>query len=490
MERLEISIIKYSEIDHIKNRIDSEYYMKKYLSLSKRIKKIGEITLPDIEVKIDCSAFYPSIVEFYNFSREGIPFLRVNEIKNGLVTITDNTTFLPQKLLDSNKSTIAIGYPGDLIIAKGGNTLAKVGLITDEYKNYALSRDIILLRTNNLVKYNKYFLWVFLHSDYGQDLLWRTASQTGQPHLTLPSIKDLKLPKYSSLIENKIEEIYKLSISIKRKSQILYKQAEKELLHEIGLDEHLTNSNSEDILNYNIKSFKESFGITGRLDAEYYQKKYEKIVKKIKTQKYDILKNIATIVKSIEPGSKYYSDGNVGLPFMRVADFNKFGLSEPNKKLNFDFIKDNHEKINDLKPKKGSILFSKDGTVGMAFQLQEDFEGVTSGAILNLNVKNEKQVVPEYLTLVLNSDLVQMQAERDAGGSIILHWRVGEINNVIVPIIDYKIQRRIETLVKESFSLKKHSEHLLDVAKRAVEIAIEDNEKKAMEFINKKLQNG
>ena len=76
-----------------------------------------------------------------------------------------------------------------------------------------------------------------------------------------------------------------------------------------------------------------------------------------------------------------------------------------------------------------------------------------------------------------------MQAERDAGGSIILHWRVSEIENVVVPIIDYAKQEKIAELIEESFSLKKQSEHLLEVAKKAVEIAIEENEETAMNYI-------
>jgi len=79
--------------------------------------------------------------------------------------------------------------------------------------------------------------------------------------------------------------------------------------------------------------------------------------------------------------------------------------------------------------------------------------------------------------------LVKMQAERDAGGSIILHWRVGEIENVVVPLVNMPTQTKIAALVKESFSLKAESERLLDVAKRAVEIAIEQDEDAGMAYI-------
>jgi len=116
--------------------------------------------------------------------------------------------------------------------------------------------------------------------------------------------------------------------------------------------------------------------------------------------------------------------------------------------------------------------------------LREDAEFITSGAILHLTVKDKKQINPQYLSLVLNSELVQMQAERDAGGSIILHWRVSEISNVIVPIIDYGKQQKIAELVEESFKLKKQSEHLLEVAKKAVEMAIEEDENTALAWIN------
>ena len=52
------------------------------------------------------------------------------------------------------------------------------------------------------------------------------------------------------------------------------------------------------------------------------------------------------------------------------------------------------------------------------------------------------------------------------------------------PIIDYKKQKKIAELVEESFRLKKESGKLLEVAKQAVEIAIEQNEKEAMKYLS------
>ena len=46
-----------------------------------------------------------------------------------------------------------------------------------------------------------------------------------------------------------------------------------------------------------------------------------------------------------------------------------------------------------------------------------------------------------------------------------------------------EIQTEIQTKVTESFSLRKQSKHLLECAKRAVEIAIEEDEETATKWL-------
>ena len=54
--------------------------------------------------------------------------------------------------------------------------------------------------------------------------------------------------------------------------------------------------------------------------------------------------------------------------------------------------------IAELKPKKDSILLSKDGSVGIAYKVEEDLDVITSGALIHLSVFDE--VLPDYLALV------------------------------------------------------------------------------------------
>jgi hypothetical protein len=299
-----------------------------------------------------------------------------------------------------------------------------------------------------------------------------------QPKLNVSDITEIPIPHKKELFEDSISSLVSKSRKIEHQSTEIYGQAEVILLDNLGMK-----SFSPSAETINVKSFKDSFAATGRLDAEYYQPKYEEIVEHITAQSHDRLINLVDINKSIEPGSDAYSEGEEGLPFLRVADYSKYGMSKPQKNLNAAFVAENQDELDALKPKKGTILFSKDGSVGEAFCLHEDADFITSGAVLHLTVKNLDEVLPDYLTLALNSKLVKMQAERDAGGSIILHWRAGEIENVVVPLVDMPTQEKIAAMVQESFSLKAESERLLDVAKRAVEIAIEQDEDAGMAYI-------
>lgn len=173
---------------------------------------------------------------------------------------------------------------------------------------------------------------------------------------------------------------------------------------------------------------------------------------------------VVNIQKSIEPGSEAYQEE--GVPFVRVADLSKFGIDSPSVCL------DRKAFSSAPRPKKDTILLSKDGSVGIAYKVDEDTDIITSGAILHLSVK-DKDVLPYYLTLLLNSPIVGLQAERDAGGSIIQHWKPSEIEKVVIPVLPLNHQTEIAIKVQESFSLRKEAGELLEKAKQLVEDAIE-----------------
>lgn len=114
----------------------------------------------------------------------------------------------------------------------------------------------------------------------------------------------------------------------------------------------------------------------------------------------------------------------------------------------------------------------KDATPGIAYVLKEPIEGIIAGGIVRLKIKED--IEAEYLALCINSVIGQMQIERDAGGSVIVHWKPEQIKNLIVPILPKPTQQKIADLVRQSHEAHKRANELLERAKKKVEELIEN----------------
>ena len=470
LEGLEAVEVEFSVCKSIIDfRIDANTYKKDYLITEKLIDSLANKSIDNLSESVQNFGAY-SLCNFIEFQETGIPFLMTQNIRENFID------WKIEKFVDKKGHEMlhkSHCRKGQVLITMAGEYLGRVAVYD---RSEVCSSNQAIAKVTLKTKINPYFVATFLNTKHGQNQINRLKTITGQPNINMSLIKSLKIPLLSETFQTKIEKLVVSSEKLRNETYFQYRQAETLLLETLGLSNF--EPSAEPV---NVKGFKESFLSTGRLDAEYYQKKYEEVIAHITKENHDSLKNLVQIKKSIEPGSDVYSDD--GLPFLRVADYNKFGLTKPDKKLSDTFCAENEELIKKLKPKKETILFSKDGSVGTAYMLRNDEDLITSGAILHLKAIDKTRILPEYLTLVLNSKLVQMQAERDAGGSIILHWRISEIENVVVPILDYSIQKQIAGLVEESFKLKKQSEQLLETAKRAVEIAIEQDEEAALLYI-------
>jgi restriction endonuclease S subunit len=454
LKGLEVSEVRLSDVlkDNEPKRIDSEYFRKKYLIEDRNRNKFQNLLLGDFSFITDGQHGYHEVDENSN-----IKHLTAKNAKYFFANDTDADRIA--KWVDDNNKRSSLEV-NDLILSTRG-TVGACAIVGQEILPANIDQDVARIKlTKNIMKPT--FIATYINSKIGQD--WIIRNQTGmvQQGIALWRVRQMPIPNFTDIFQAKIDKVIRNSEQKKQQSQSIYRQAEKLLLETIGLSNFKTSTKAT-----NIKSFKESFLRTGRLDAEYYQPKYEEIIAKVKRQSYSLLGNLVTIKKSIEPGSDVYS--NEGLPFIRVSDYNKFGISTPEKCLSNAFCRENAPLLQSLYPKKETILFSKDGSVSMAFMVRKNIQAVTSGAILHLIVKNEAEVLPEYLTLVLNSYVVKQQAERDVGGSIILHWRINEIEKVVIPIVPMKIQQQIVGFIEESFSLRGKSEELLEEAKEMVE---------------------
>ena len=348
--------------------------------------------------------------------------------------------------------------------------LGNVFQIKESCQNNTFNQRVFRLRFNKDV-IDPYYSFISMRTKYVRFQIERLGRGNNQLNLNLPELNKIKIPFLSIEFQKRIGLLVKRAYSNIDDCSSFYKSALQLLLKNLEIQNWQPTDEPKAII-----SFSKSFGISGRLDAEYYQPKYDELMQIISEVNHKTLGSISTFKKSIEPGSDAYL--TEGIPFIRVSDISKFGLSHPEIHLDraeFD--------IDLLKPKKDTILLSKDGSVGIAYKVEQDLDVITSSALLHLTI-TDTEVLPDYLTLVLNSKLTQMQAERDAGGSIIQHWRPDEIKQVLIPILPMDIQKELSKQIKQSFKLRQESTKLIDIAKQAVEIAIEQNVNAAIDFIH------
>ena len=466
MDGLDFQEINKHELEN-EFTIGAEYYGKKYVESISVVKRQAN-TMPLGQMWIlatDGDHGSP------DYQESGVLYLLSECVKDGYIETAKCRYITEEKNRELKRSCL---HPGDIVVTKTGVYFGKSAVVPESIPEANTIAHVgkITLKP----QYNPYYVSTFLNCKYGCYQLRRRGIKATRPEIKLVEFPDIIVPEFSKGLYSAIESTVQTANALYDEAGNVINQSEQMLMRILGMSQITDTAVS-------IKNFSESFMKTGRLDSEYYQPKFDALfdtIKKFSNKQLGGNDGIVSIKKSIEPGSDAYKDE--GIPFVRVSDVSKYGITAPEIYLSYDVV----ENVDALYPKKDTILFSKDGSVGIAYKLERDEDIITSGALLHLTVRNTSEILPDYLTLVLNSPVVQMQAERDSNGAIIQHWKPSEIEKVIIPVLDIDKQKELSELVRKSFALRRQSKQLLEYAKQAVEMTIEQGEDTALAWLKEK----
>ncbi|MHB1645886.1 MAG: restriction endonuclease subunit S domain-containing protein [bacterium] len=469
--------MQYSIVNYIKLnksiRIDSEYFLPEYILIEKLLKNKKTSLFKNYCDFIKKGIFDISPERYKNI---GYPLIRTFDIKDPLIDFS-STVFLDEKT--QNEFSNSELKSGDLVFTKIGAYIGDIAYLPHTFEKYNFSQNVTGAKIKQDKISSEYLLCYFL-SKYGKKQIYRAAMLSGQGKLELEDIRNFLIVDLSKVFQSICKKIVLRSYYLIDQSKSLYSQAEQLLLSELGLSDWKPKHELSFVKNFSATQQAE------RIDAEYFQPKYDEIIEAVKKYKggFDKLGNLVKIKKSIEPGSEAYQKN--GIPFVRVSNVSKFELSDNNQQFISEKL---YTELKNHQPRKGEILLSKDATPGIAYYLNEEpKQMIISGGILRLKIESQ-QVLPEYLTLVLNSVIAQKQIERDVGGSVINHWRPDQIELTVIPILENAKQKEIEELIEKSFVSRKLSKSLLEIAKQGVEMAIEKTEEEAESWINLEIKN-
>jgi type I restriction enzyme, S subunit len=447
------SIIQKSQLEGTL-RIDAEYYQPEYLEVIDRVSEIPHDTLENISESLLSFGAY-SLTSFIQWKDSGVPFITAENVKEGFIDL-ENVRFIDEKVDEALKKSRV--YEDEVLLAMSGK-VGDAAVAASIPPKLNSNQDIVKIKLKK--EYSPYFIAVFLNCKFGRLQILRLPVGSVQQHIFLWQTKSLLIPRFTKEFILKIEQLYKSGLSELENSKNFYQQAESLLLEELGLK----NAVFEDDLSY-VVNFSD-VQKTDRIDAEYFQPKYQKLIEKIKSQNAKLLGELVSMRKGVEPGSEAYQED--GKLFIRVSSVSKLGIEEKDQKYLSEELYQKLKK--DYEPKLGDILLTKDATPGIAYVIKEPLEGIISGGMLDLKVKDS--IDSEYLALCIGSIVGQWQAQRDAGGSIIAHWKPEQVKNLIIPILPMEKQKEIAELVRKSHEARRKSKELLEQAKREVEEMIE-----------------
>lgn len=398
-------------------RFDAEYYLPKYEDYCRLVQSYanGYESLGDA-CNIKDTNYTPEAGACYKYIE------LANIGKSGEITGCD---LQDGKNLPTRARRMV--HQGDVIVSSIEGSLESCALVTNDYEGALCSTGFYVLQSSKL---NPETLLTLFKSLPMQQLMKKSCSGTILTAISKPELEKLPVPIIRQEVQNEIAQHVQRSFALRKEAMqllenakitveqaietgggnlLIFNKLQKQLIQEERYAEWLLlteigilptiDSDKKTVKAY--KKLSDTFLSSGRLDAEYYQPKYDYLFSYLSEFATSTIGELTEIRKSIEPGSDAYQE--TGVPFIRVSDLSKFGLSDTTIHLNEE---DYHDVI---RPHKDTILLSKDGSVGIAYKIDEPLDVITSGAILHLSLKST-DVLPDYLTLVLNSPIVHLQA--------------------------------------------------------------------------------
>lgn len=458
---LDVSVVNFDELI---GRVDAEYYKPIYIENIQKIKGKEYKLLKEVSIKItDFGAYSQNSWIQYLDSGKHI-FIRNQDIE-GFFIKSGEKIYISDEVYQKLSLHLE---ERDILIQRAG-TLGKASIVLRENLPSTANQNLAQVKVNETL-ISPFYLIAFLNCFYGISSFERLATGNVQPWLNLEQINNLPIPIPNDILQSELTSIIISAKRHKDESSSLYSQAEALLLSELGLADYVPKE-----ANTSIRDLFECLQ-DDRFDAEYWMPKYEEMQKRVAKVSQSKLGQIVNHKKGVEVGSEAYQEE--GENFIRVSDFSIYGIEGVEKKISnelYENLKKNYQ------PKKGEVLFTKDGTIGLSYALDEDIKGVLSGAFLRLQPKTNINI--HYLALVLNSLYCKYQIERMSGGAIIAHLKPESAMQINIPILSQSRQDELGNMVIQSLKKRNEAKSLLEKAKRAVEIFIEQDEAKALEYL-------
>jgi type I restriction enzyme M protein len=461
LEGLEATEVLLSEVAHDNDvlRCDAEYFARDVLAAIHRLESLKAEPLEQLAVITD--GIHTSL-----------PFVDDGEVKV-LSAKHPKDNFIAGGPFE----TVSVSFHGknprtalrkdDVLISTVG-TIGNAAVVTPDILPANSDRHIGIIRVNRDGP-SPFLLSTFLVCRYGRIQSIRETTGNVQPNLFISKIGRLLIPRFSPAFEQQVSAQVELAYGLRKQSVERLTKAEHILLRALGLDTWTP----PEALSYE-RSSGDAFA-AGRLDAEHFQPRFAALATMMaaKGNCERLGDQLLFIARGKQPE---YADA--GLPVINSKHVlrNEVRYDDANRRAVFD---DDSVLI-----QSGDVLINGTGvgTIGRSAAYLHGAKALPDNHVTILRPTGALD--PVYLAVFLNSLAGQLQVDqrlRGSSGQIELYPT--DIAEFQVWVAPKTLQLDIRKLVEQCFAERQRASRLLDAAKRAVEIAIEDSEAAALAYL-------
>ena len=401
--------------------------------------------------------FYPNRFSriFVESSNDGIKFLSSKDMLRydyeNVKLISKETKNLENYLLKDNW----------ILISRSG-TIGNISLVYDDNRGMSATEHIIRLIPKKEVLHG--YLYAYLCSKIGHELIKKPTFGSIVDEIEPFHIKQIPLiileKKKQAEIHKKIIHVFELRKKanklINYSLELFYQELNLPKL--IPIDSFLFKSK---IHAWEINQTSDSL----RLDGNYYNLDAQYAISTILNhKKKKWVRTIGVVTDVINPprSSRLYVKSDHGIPYYSGTNLSEFSKND------LKFLSKKHEDINQVKIKKGWILVTRVGTIGIPYFVDESKDGhCASDNILRI-IPNEN-VLPEFLYVFFKSKYGQLQLNQIKTGSVQDYIPEEYVSSIRILVPDYPIQKKIGKNINTAFKLRAESEKIEDECKKEFE---------------------
>ena len=263
---MQYSVVDYQSIVDASHslRFDAEFFRPDYLQVQRRLESIGSHRLIDFQANIR----HPKEIK-RNYVPDGVLLLRGQNVRPLSIDLTANPVYISEEDAERLKEN-TIHYK-DILIMRSGANVGQCAIYLENSPAISMS-DTLIIRSGNL---NPFFLAIFFNTKYGKALIERGKYGSAQPHIAPPFLYQIPVPNWENL-QTEVEKTYLRSKDLMELSKTRYAETQTLLLSELGLTDWQPKHPLAFVTDY------ASMQRAERIDADYFQPRYEDIEKGIK----------------------------------------------------------------------------------------------------------------------------------------------------------------------------------------------------------------